>query len=107
MGFWLAGFLAMFLATLIELPISVFHLPNYLLNIFQVLIVVISLLITYKILNGGTPEMLRFMNSARVSYEKFNGKTNETEDIDEIEAGGSMFGEFTGVFVKAYKPKQS
>ncbi len=52
-GWVLAGFLALFFTALMELPISVFYLPSYLLNIFQVLIVVISLLITYKIISGG------------------------------------------------------
>ncbi len=67
------------------------------------LIVVISLLITYNIIVTGVPDVHRFMQSARVAYE--NDKKNEDKimEIDEIEAGGLMFGELARVVVHKYK----
>ncbi len=101
-GWVFLGCLTLFFSALMELPISVFGLPSYLLNIFQVLIVVISMLITYKILSGEAPDMHKFMISAQFAY---NEKTKGTKDEDEIEAGGSMFGELAGVVVQKYNQK--
>ena len=104
-GWVLAGFLALFFTALIELPISVFYLPSYLLNIFQVLIVVISLLITYKIIISGVPAVLRFMKSARHAYydKGAEGKNEDEEDEDEIEAGGLILGEVARLVKKKYE----
>ena len=76
-GFVLIIFISLLMVMLFELPLSVLNLPNYLYSIIQILLVVVSLLITYKIFFTNRPELPIFLRHLRSSYRKLKGKKNE------------------------------
>ena len=87
-----------------ELPIATLSLPTYLFNIFQVLIVVLSLLITYKILSTSEPEVRRFLRSMRESYmrtrnTKVDEKIKTCSKYDDIEAIGDLAGDVVHQYI--------
>ena len=87
-----------------ELPIATLSLPTYLLNIFQVLIVALSLLITYKILSTSEPEVRRFLKSMRESYmrtrnTKVDEKIKTCSKYDDIEAIGDLAGDVVHKYI--------
>lgn len=74
-----------------EVPFQILDLAmTDLVNIFQVLIIAIAALITYKILTFGEPEIYRFIKKVRKAYEE---KTKPEKDIfDDLEAVGIITG---------------
>ena len=89
----------------LELPIATLSLPNYLLNILQILLIVLPLLITYKILSTSESEVLKFMKNMRSSY--IHGGTQKSKkwsEYDDIETIGDLAGE---VIKKLVTPPQN
>ena len=63
-----------------ELPISAVNLPNYLLNIFQILLVVISVMVAYKLFFTDKPGMNAFIKHLRSSYRRSH--KHDTSDVE-------------------------
>ncbi len=76
-GFVLIIFISLLMVMLFELPLSVLNLPNYLYSIIQILLVVVSLLIAYKIFFTNRPELPIFLRHLRSSYRKLKEKKKE------------------------------
>ena len=100
---WVASIIIIFtILGFVELPLSTFDLPNYLLNLLQVFVVVLSVLVTYRILSTSEPEVLRFLSNFRAAFtrklpknrqDSFLDKINHYGDYDDIEAIGDLMGE--------------
>ena len=105
-GIPLVGTVAFLLSAFYKLPVASYLLPIYLLNAFQVFIVVITLLITYKVLQITEPEIRTFMKSMRAAYSDHvedNRKVKEKCRVvigdDEVKDSGRLFGEMVGVVI--------
>lgn len=85
----------------IELPIVTFNLLSDILNTFQVSILLISLLITYKILSINEPDLYRFLHNLRATFlnRSVARKVNDLKDVDDVEAAGSIMGELAEVVI--------
>ena len=104
-GWLIAVILAFSLLVFWELPISAINLPNYLLNIFQILLVVISVVIAYKLFFTDEPGMKGFIKDLRSAYRKKRCGGDEEmgilptqknkmmhEKCDDMEAVGQLAG---------------
>ena len=83
-GLLMLAIIILILLAFWELPISAVNLPNYLLNIFQILLVVISVMIAYKLFFTDEPGMNGFINYLRFSYRK-----SHKYDISDVERGST------------------
>ena len=81
-----------------EVPFQTLDLATYLVNIFQVLIVVIAALVTYKILTFGEPEINRFIKKVRKAYEDKTEPDNK--HFDDLEAVGTVTGNALDSIIK-------
>lgn len=101
-GLVLVGTVALVIIAFAELPIVTFDLLSDLLNTFQVFIILISLLITYKILGINEPDIYRFLRKLRVTFRELRTihepVQNEEEDND-VEAAGYIMGELAKVVI--------
>lgn len=102
-GLPLTGSVAFLVSAFYELPVASYTLPIYLLNVFQVFIVMITLLITYKILQITEPEVHTFLRNMKKGYETHDPK-GKAENIpeDEVEATGTLAGALVKVVVGEY-----
>ncbi len=112
-GVPLVGTVAFLLAAFYKLPIASYLLPVYLLNAFQVFIVVITLLITYKVLQFTEPEIRAFMKSMKRAYNSRANRrnVNPAEKVsvgeDEVEATGLLVGELVEVVIHELRKKKA
>lgn len=91
------GGLAFIVISFYEIPFQTLDLLSYLLNIFQIFIVIITLLITYKIFMLGEPDIQRFFKQIRKTYKAQHlnqGELTEVGDVnvEDIEATGAIAG---------------
>jgi hypothetical protein len=91
-----------------ELPIATFDLLSDLLNTFQVFIILISLLITYKIVYISEPDIYPFLRKLRVAYraerqQTENDSVGNDRAINDVEAAGHIIGELAKVVVHKLK----
>lgn len=102
-GWPLAGTVAFLVSAFYELPIASYLLPIYLLNAFQVFVVMITLLITYKILQITEPEIRTFMRSMKRAYQGRARRPRSRRlvqmDEDDVEATGALVGELVEVVI--------
>jgi hypothetical protein len=119
-GWVLMGTVMLVIVAFYELPIATFDLLSDLLNTFQVFIILISLLITYKIVYISEPDIYPFLRKLRVTYRaKKELKKNDTvgndrendpeltendpvgndRAINDVEAAGHIIGELAKVVV--------
>lgn len=101
-GWPMAGTLVFLFCAFYELPVASYNLPLYLLNAFQVFIVVITLLITYKLLSINDPMVHVFLRNMKEAYLRRapGGDRNvEMEGEDEVEEAAALIGELVGVVV--------
>ncbi len=97
-GILVVGSLAFTIYAFYEVPFKTLDLASYLLNIFQILIVVIAALITYKILMFSEPEIHRFIKNVRKAYEE---KARQVDDhFDDLEAVGAVTGNALDAIIK-------
>jgi hypothetical protein len=84
------------------LPIVTFDLLSDLLNTFQVFIILISLLITYKIVSINEPDIYPFLRKLRVAYRennKIGDKIKNDREMNDVEAAGHIIGKLAKVLV--------
>ena len=80
-----------------------FDLVSDLLNTFRAFIIVISLLITYKILTLTEPDLYRFLHIMRDAFAnkaKSREKVEDYRNVDDVEAVGCIAGEVAEVVIK-------
>lgn len=90
-----------------ELPIVTFEILSDLLNTFEVFVIVVSLLITYKVLSITEPNTYKFLEKLRATYKRHAAGPNDpvrasVEDernVNDFEAAGSIMGELAGVII--------
>ena len=84
-GFLLVGSLAFTIVAFYEVPFKTLGLATYLLNLFQIFIVVMTALITYKIFILSEPDLHRFLNKVRTTFEiKKRPGNAEYDDLEEV-----------------------
>lgn len=106
-GWVLAASVVLILTAFTELPIVTFDLLSDLLNTFQVFIILISLLITYKILSLNEPDIYRFVHNLRDAYKSRSGRSRmivsedvgDERQVDDFEAAGYIVGELAEVVI--------
>ena len=105
-GWVLAGTIGVILLAFSELPILTTAVLSDLLNTFQIFIILISLLITYKILTLTEPAISRFLQKVRDTYIAKSGEEMDEDhvirnrkDFDNFEAAGCLMGELADVVV--------
>ncbi len=106
-GLPLMGSVAFLLSAFYELPVASYTLPLYLLNAFQVFIVVVTLMITYKILQITEPVVHVFLRNLKKAYlsraEQRRVRVAENSQVrmegDEVESTGTLMGELVEVVV--------
>ena len=103
-GILTVGSIAFTVVAFYEAPFKTLDLVTYLLNVFQIFIVLIALLITYKIFSLGESDFLRFFKHMRETYQ--NSKNPEenkervsADTVDDIEASGIMTGSLFKVVI--------
>ncbi len=108
-GILSTGSLAMVIISFYDLPVQTLDIVEYLLEIFQVFIVVIALLVTYKVFTLSEPEMPRFFKHLKEAYRK--GRDNSLSDIegriDHTEESGATTGKYMAVLVDKFEDKAS
>ena len=88
-----------------ELPIVTFDVLSNLLTTFQVFIVILSLLITYKIFNVDDSNNLnRFFRKLRDTYPY--GSPEQKQDINPLDAAGYIVGQLAEVVIHKLPQKQ-
>ena len=97
-GVLLVGSLAFIIVAFYEVPFKTLDLATYLLNIFQILIVVIAALITYKVFMFGEPEIHRFIKKVRKAFEEKEKPNNA--HFDDLEAVGVITGNALDALIK-------
>ena len=101
----LVGSVAFFLSAFYELPIASYTLPLYLLNAFQVFLVIIALLITYKILNITEPVIHVFLRYLKKAYSERAQQLEVPEEGrvkmegEEVASAATLIGELVGVVI--------
>ena len=108
-GWILVVFAGMIIFAFSVLPFVTTDLISKVFDTFQVLIILVSLLITYKILSLGKPAIARFLQQVRDAYITLqsgaNGERRIDEDIgnrkdlDDYEAAGCLVAELAEVVV--------
>ena len=104
-GLPLVGSVAFFLSAFYELPIASYTLPLYLLNAFQVFIVIITLLITYKVLNITEPVIHVFLRYLKKAYSEHVQQLDVPEEGrvkmegEEVASAATLIGELVGVVI--------
>ena len=104
-GLPLVGSVAFFLSAFYELPIASYTLPLYLLNAFQVFIVIITLLITYKVLNITEPVIHVFLRYLKKAYSERAQQLRVPEEGrvkmegEEVASAATLIGELVGVVI--------
>lgn len=107
-GVLAVGSLAFTIIAFYEIPFKTLDLVTYLLNIFQIFIVVIALLITYKIFMLSEPEFQRFFKRVRETYKAGQPRgpkyIEQVDDdaVDDIEASGVITAKMFQVMI--HKP---
>ena len=106
-GWVLAGMVALVIVAFTLLPIVAFDLLTDLINTFQITLILIGLLITYKILNLSEPDIYRFLNKMREAFlatdrEKVREEVRDLKKVDDIEATGYLVGELAEVVVHKF-----
>ena len=93
---WIFPFMAaLMIFAFAELPITTFDVLSNLLTTFQVFVVVLSLLITYKILNvDDTNNLNRFFRNLRDTY-----LGEKKQDMNPLDASGCIVGELAEVVI--------
>ena len=108
-GVLLVASLAFVIISFYEIPLKTLDLVTYLLNVFQIFIVVIALLVTYKVFTLSEPEFLRFFRHMRETYKanqvrKRNPRHRmeevESDAIDDVEASGVITAKMLEVIVE-------
>ena len=89
-GLWVVGSLTFTVIAFYEIPFTTLDLATYLLDIFQIFIVIIALLITYKVFMLSEPEIHRFIKKVRKAYEAKARPDNK--HFDDLEAVGVVTG---------------
>ena len=108
-GWVLVGIVGLLILAFMLLPIVAFDLLTDLINTFQILLILIGLLITYKILNLSEPDVYRFLNKMRDAFLTKSGNRDVSEEVsdyqkvDDIEATGYLVGELAEVVVHKYE----
>ncbi len=106
-GILSTGSLAMVIISFYDLPVQTLDIVEYLLEIFQVFIVVIALLVTYKVFTLSEPEMQRFFKHLKEAYRK--GRDNPLSDIeggiDHTEESGAITGKYMAVVIDKFEKK--
>lgn len=106
-GWVLVGLVVLVITAFAELPIVTFDLLSDLLNTFQVFIILVSLLITYKILSLNDPDIYRFLRNLRDTYKsksersggQISSQVQDEKQVDDVEAAGSIMGELAEVVI--------
>ena len=80
-GWVLVASVALVVAAFLVLPIITFDLLSDLLNTFQIFIILVSLLITYKILTLNEPDVLRFLRRMRDAYRSSHDDRENVEAL--------------------------
>ena len=108
-GWPIVGTMVFLFCAFYKLPVASYNLPLYLLNAFQVFIVVITLLITYKILSINDPVLHGFLRNMKEAYLRRapGGDRNVRMEGDEVEEGANLIGELVGVVVHELKRERS
>lgn len=109
-GWVLVASVMLVITAFAELPIVTFDLLSDLLNTFQVFIILISLLITYKILSINEPDVYRFLHNLRDTYRtqsrrsggRVNGDIQDLRQVDDVEAAGCIMGELAEVLIHKF-----
>ena len=84
-GLLVVGSLAFIIVAFYKVPFKTLDLATYLLNIFQILIVVIAALITYKVFMFSEPEIHRFIKKVRTAFEdKEKPNRNHSDDLETV-----------------------
>ncbi len=101
-GILSTGSLAMVIISFYDLPVQTLDIVEYLLSIFQVFIVVIALLVTYKVFMLSEPEMQKFFKYLNKQYRKggYNIQPDIEGGIDCTEESGAITGKYMAVLVK-------
>lgn len=102
--------IAFFLSAFYELPMASYTLPLYLLNAFQVFIVIITLLITYKVLQITEPVVHVFLRNMRKAYSSRAQRLHVPEvemEGGEVASAATLIGELAGVVVHELQKEHS
>ena len=104
-GWVLAGTVGITIGGFAVLPILAFNALSNILDTFEVFVLIFSLLITYKILTLGEPEIGRFLRKIRDKYLNIINDTNNENEVDirkkydDVEAAGCLVGEMADVVI--------
>ena len=108
-GWILVVFAGMIIFAFSVLPFVTTDLISKVFDTFQVLIILVSLLITYKILSLGKPAIARFLQQVRDAYITLQSGANgerrihedigNRKDLDDYEAAGCLVAELAEVVV--------
>ena len=116
-GWFLIASVALIIAAFLMLPIITFDLLSDLLNTFQIFIILVSLLITYKVLTLSEPDVLKFLRKMRHAFRgQKEGEDDEAPvqtntrgsiqenvenymQVDDVEAAGFIVGEMAKVII--------
>ena len=128
-GFPLVGTAAFLLTAFYKVPVASYLLPLYLLNAFQIFIVVISLLITYKVLQINEPEARTFIKNIMAGYyeskqkcqnvggdetlagredipdEEVQVEGNHVEEKNEMAETGKLAGQLIQLLIREYSQR--
>ena len=110
-GWFLVLPIGLILFALSKLPIKTIDLPSHLLNTFQIFILLVSLLITYKIISLSETDVSRFLRKMRKAYIALTAPENgapplnvtdeikKYKEVDDVEAAACLVGELAEVVV--------
>lgn len=91
-------FLVFTIAAFHFVPFETLDLALYLLDIFQILLVVIAALIAYRVFTLSEPEISRFVKKVRFAYEEKAGQSDQNDD--DMEAVGVVTGKALDAIIK-------
>lgn len=97
-GLLVVGSLAFTIVAFYEVPFKTLDLATYLLNIFQIFIVVIAALITYKVFMFSEPEIHRFIRKVRKAFE--DDEEPNKDRFDDLEEVGVITGKALDAMIK-------
>ncbi len=106
-GWVLVGMVGLVIVAFMLLPIVAFDLLTDLINTFQITLILVGVLITYKILSLSEPDIYRFLNVVRKAFltkseadgKDVTEKVSDLKRVDDIEATGYLVGELAEVVV--------
>lgn len=107
-GVFLLFIIVLLLFAFFELPIITVSLLSELVSTFEILVFLISILITYRILTMKEPTISRFLRRVRGTFinkagsEFLSSEIKDTKNVDNAEAAGILLGELAEVVVQGH-----